>query len=109
MGRRVRRSCKTSDWNEAVSVLEEWERQTGNSRCRVINVPMFSELADRCLEWTTHLALTTQDDRTALLRAPTEELPEGSLRAYFGRLPVDEIRKPQLLEWWHTEIEGKGR
>jgi len=23
--------------------------------------------------------------------------------------PVNEIRKPQLLEWWHAEIEGKGR
>jgi integrase len=31
------------------------------------------------------------------------------LRAYFGHLPVDEIRKPLLLEWWHAEVEGKGR
>jgi hypothetical protein len=108
-GRRVRRSCKTGDWDIAAAVRDEWERQTGSAGCTVANVPTFGELADRYLEWTTHLALTTQDDRTALLRTATRDLPESSLRAYFGHPPVNEIRKPQLLEWWHTEIEGQGR
>ena len=72
-------------------------------------MPKFAELADRYLEWTTHLAPTTQDDRRSLLRAVSSERPEGALRAYFGRLPVDEIRKPLLLEWWAAEVEGKGR
>jgi integrase len=72
-------------------------------------VPTFAELADRYLEWTNHLAPTTQNDRTTLLRSASPERPEGALCAYFGRLPVDEIRKPLLLEWWHAEVEGRGR
>ncbi|MHC4506059.1 MAG: hypothetical protein ACYTFI_22420, partial [Planctomycetota bacterium] len=93
-GRRVRRSCKTGDWDLAAAVRDEWERQTGASRLPVLNMPTFGELADRYLEWTKHLAATTQEDRTALLRRASEDLPDGALRAYFGHLPVDEIRKP---------------
>ena len=69
-------------------------------------MPTFSELADRYLEWTAHLAATTQTDRKSLLRAATDELPEGSVRAFSGRLPVDEIRKPVLLEWWHSDVDA---
>lgn len=108
-GRRTRRSCKTSDWDLAAAVRDEWERQTGASRLPVLAVPTFGELADRYLEWTSHLAATTREDRTALLRRASGNLSDGSLRAYFGAMPVDEIRKPVLLEWWHAEVEGKGR
>ena len=108
-GRRTRRSCRTSDWEVAAAVRDEWERQTGASRLPVLAVPTFGELVDRYLEWMTHLAATTQDDRRAMLRVATPEREEGPLRAYFGHLPVDEIRKPVLLEWWHAEVEGKGR
>ena len=48
-------------------------------------------------------------ERRALLREASVKKPEGALRAYFGRLPVDEIRKPLLLEWWAAEVEGRGR
>ena len=108
-GRRTRRSCRTSDWEVAAAVRDEWERQTGASRLPVLAVPTFGELVDRYLEWMTHLAATTQDDRRAMLRVATPGREEGLLRAYFGHLPVDEIRKPLLLEWWHAEVEGKGR
>ena len=108
-GRRVRRSCKTTDWDLAAAVRDEWERQSGTSRLLGVAVPTFSDLADRYLEWTTHLAPTTQDDRSALLRAAARGKPEGALRAYFGQFPVDEIRKPLILEWWHSEVERKGR
>ena len=108
-GRRIRRSCKTNDWDVAVAVRDEYERQTGASRLPGLTVPKFAELADRYLEWTNHLAPTTQDDRRSLLRTASLKRPEGALRAYFGRLPVDEIRKPLLLEWWAAEVEGKGR
>jgi hypothetical protein len=63
----------------------------------------------RYLEWATHLARTTQEDRRGMLRTASQDLPEDALRAYFGRMPVDEIRKPLLLEWWAAEVEGKGR
>ncbi len=72
-------------------------------------MPKFADLADRYLEWMAHLAPTTQDDRRALLRTASSKRPEGALRAYFGRMPVDEIRKPLLLEWWAAEVEGRGR
>jgi len=108
-GRRIRRSCKTNDWDVAAAVRDEYDRQTGASRLRGLTVPKFSDLADRYLEWATHLAPTTQDDRRALLREASLKKPEGALRAYFGQLPVDEIRKPLLLEWWATEVEGRGR
>jgi integrase len=108
-GRRVRRSCKTNDWDVAAAVRDEYERQTGASRLPGLTMPKFADLADRYLEWTTHLAPTTQDDRRALLRPASSKSSEGVLRAYFGRMPVDEIRKPLLLEWWAAEVEGKGR
>ena len=72
-------------------------------------MPKFADLADRYLEWMAHLAPTTQDSRRALLRTASSKRPEGALRAYFGRMPVDEIRKPLLLEWWAAEVEGRGR
>ena len=83
--------------------------QTGASRVRGLTVPKFADLADRYLEWMAHLAPTTQDGRRALLRTASSKRPEGALRAYFGRMPVDEIRKPLLLEWWAAEVEGRGR
>ena len=81
----------------------------GASRLRGLTVPKFADLADRYLEWMAHLAPTTQDDRRALLRTASSKRPEGALRAYFGRMPVGEIRKPLLLEWWAAEVEGRGR
>ncbi len=98
-GRRTRRSCKTNDWDLAAAVRDEWERQSGASKLPSLNVPMFGDLADRYLEWTTHLAATTQDDRHALLRRASANSQEGSLRANFGHLSMDEILKPLLLEW----------
>jgi integrase len=108
-GRRIRRSCKTDDWDVAAAVRDEYERLTGASRLPGLTVSKFADLADRYLEWMNHLAPTTQDDRRSLLRNASSERPEGALRAYFGRLPVDEIRKPLLLEWWAAEVEGRGR
>ncbi len=69
-------------------------------------MPKFADLADRYLEWMAHLAPTTQDGRRALSRTASSKRPEGALRAYFGRMPVGEIRKPLLLEWWAAKVEG---
>ena len=78
-GRRVRRSCKTADWEVAAAVRDEYERLTGTSRLPQVGMPTFAELADRYLEWQTHLAPTTQDDRTSLLRVASGKLSEGAL------------------------------
>jgi integrase len=108
-GRRTRRSCKTKDWDHAAAVRDEWEKLSGASGLAIVDIPTFAKLADRYLEWNTHLAETTRDDRRTLLRAATEDRNEGALRAYFGRMSIDEIRKSVLLEWWHSEVDGKGR
>jgi hypothetical protein len=50
-GRRVRRSCKTDDWDVAAAVRDEWERQAGISGApAALSMPTFGELADRYLD-----------------------------------------------------------
>src|SRR5262249_56745591 len=35
--------------------------------------------------------------------------PKGQLARAFGTTPIDEIRRSDLAEWWHAEIESKPR
>src|SRR5262249_13498887 len=35
--------------------------------------------------------------------------PKGQLVRAFGTTPIDEIRRSDLAEWWHAEIESKPR
>ena len=102
--RRIKLSTKTSNWEEAAAFRDLYEREKGIGRLPFLpdDVPTFAELAERYLkQGTAHLAETTRDDRRYLL-APTERLV-----ARFGQMPVDEIRKRHLLEWWNTEVEGR--
>jgi integrase len=107
-GRRYRESCGTDQWDEAAEVFAEWRLQRRRAQS-MREIPGFADLADRYLETTTNLAATTRDDRMSMLRPGSEEKREGALRAFFGRQPIDEIRRPMLIDWWHQEIEQKGR
>ncbi len=107
-GRRIRRSCKTSDWEMAAAVRDEVERQLDGSKLPSFDLPTFAECADTTLARMSHLAQCSQDDRHALLRAASSEREAGKLRAYFGEMRIDEIRTPILLDWWHSEIIGRG-
>ena len=80
-GRRIRRSCKTSDWEIAAAVRDEIERQLGSSPLPIFDLPTFAECADTTLARMSHLAQCSQDDRHALLRAATTDKEAGSLRA----------------------------
>ena len=64
----------------------------------------FTTLAARTLvEGLAGLAATTREDRLRLLG------PKGPLVRAFGTTPIDEIRRPDLAQWWHAEIENKPR
>ena len=104
-GKHIRFSCETSDWDAAAKVRDLYEaRKHIGLPVAIIETPKFAEMADRYLkEATAHLAATTLQDRKGLL----EE--SGQLRDYFGTTRIDEIRRPTLLEWWHVEVEAKGR
>lgn len=104
-GRRIKLSTKTGDWGEAAAFRDLYEeRKRIGSPVPFLEVPRFDAFAGRYLrEATAHLAATTKEDRNLLLRGG------GILTAYFGALPLDEVSRPLLLEWWHAEVEGRGR
>lgn len=67
-------------------------------------MPTFAEMAQRYLdEGMGHLAPSTQEDRSGLLR------PDASIVSHFGDERIDAIRRGDLLTYWLREIEGKGR
>jgi len=104
--RRVRFSTMTDDWDHAAAVRDLFEQRggVGMGMFAAATVPSFGEAAERYLrESTGHLAATTQDDRTCLLR------PMGLLTRYWGATRIDQITKGALLEWWATEVTGRGR
>ena len=100
---RIRRSCDTSDWDEAVAVRDLLESRKGldNPRLRALKPPTFSESSTRYLaEDTNRLAPTTRGDRPGYFRE------DGPL-AFFKDLPLDEIDAPMLHRWWTAEIESR--
>jgi integrase len=105
-GKRIRFSCETGEWDEAARVRDLYEAKKGIGRVPapiLERAPRFHELAERYLKTATHLAESTRKDRELLLG-------EGSqLIGYFGERRVDEISRGDLLTWWETEIEGRGR
>lgn len=104
-GKRVRRSLETGDWNEAAATRDLWllrRAQRGADGERTSAT--FGEIAARYLtEATSHLSASTGEDRARVLA------PKGILTTYFGAMRLDAIRRATLLEWWHREVEGKGR
>ena len=102
-GERSRFSTRTADWDEAAATRDLYLQRKASEAGRG-EVATFADLAARYLrEATAHLSGTTRDDRVRVLG------PEGELVRYFGALPAREIRRATLLEWWHREIEGRGR
>ena len=105
--RRVRFSTKTSDWAAAAAVRDLFEESTGDAKPTFLpekEVPTFAEFSKRYLEErTSTLARTTLTDRT-------RELAEGGpILRHFGPIPIDEISKAHLEEWWTIEIVRAGR
>lgn len=102
-GERVKFSTQTADWDEAAATRDLYLQRRAERAARGVS-PTFATLAERYLrEATAHLSGTTADDRQRMLG------PEGELVRYFGGIPAGEIRRSTLLEWWHREVEGKGR
>jgi integrase len=102
-GERVRFSTESSNWDEAAAARDVY-LQRKRERAGREAASTFGELAARYLkEATAHLSGTTLDDRKRVLG------PEGELVRYFGKMAGHEIRRATLLEWWHHEVEGKGR
>jgi integrase len=105
-GKRVRFSCETGDWSEAARVRDLYEAKKGIGRVPapiLEKAPRFRELAARYLKTATHLADSTREDRELQLG------PNGPFVAYFGERRVDEISRGDLLTWWESEVEGRGR
>ena len=105
-GKRIRFSCETDDWDEAARVRDLYEAKKGIGRVPapiLEQAPRFHELAERYLKTATHLAESTREDRELQLGE------DSQLVAYFGQRRVDEITRGDLLTWWETEIEGRGR
>ena len=102
-GRRVKFSTHASDWDEAAATRDIYLQRRVERAARAES-PTFADIAARYLrEATAHLSGTTTDDRERMLG------PDGELIRYFGEMPAGEIRRSTLLEWWHREVEGKGR
>lgn len=102
-GERVKFSTQTADWDEAAATRDVYLQRKAERAGRAAS-PTFADLAGRYLEEATgHLSGTTRDDRERVLG------PKGELVAYFGSTPAAEIRRATLLEWWHREVEGRGR
>jgi integrase len=113
-GRRFQFSTATSSWDEAAAVRDLWEERKGVGRLGELpaGVPTFGELAKRYLaEGMGHLAPSTQEDRSLLLRAASPESdgrparPASPLIEHFGRTKVDDIRRGALMRWWSLEVE----
>jgi integrase len=105
-GKRVRFSCETGDWSEAARVRDLYEAKKGIGRVPapiLEKAPRFRDLAAHYLKTAKHLADSTREDRESHLGE------DGQLVAYFGERRVDEISRGDLLTWWETEIEGRGR
>lgn len=103
-GERVKFSTKTADWNEAAAVRDLWLLRRATAQPKRVGAPLFSEIAERYLrEATRHLAPSTREDREKLLRKGKR------LAVYFGAMPADEVTRATLVEWWHAEVEGRGR
>jgi integrase len=103
-GERVRFSTKSSDWDIAAAVRNIYEDRREAGRVETKEAPTFRDFSARYLQKATHdLAATTRGDRVMLLS------PGGILERVLGGLRLDEITRPLLLEWWHTEVTGKGR
>lgn len=104
-GRRYVCSTRTLDWTEAAAFrdLYEEKRGIGTGHVRVLEEVRFDEFAERYLdEATAHLAPTTLEDRTGLLRE------DGALTGHFGTLRIAEISRRDLVDWWHATIEKRG-
>jgi integrase len=105
-GRRIRFSCETDEWSAAARVRDLYEAKKGIGRVPapiLEKAPRFHELAARYLKTATHLAESTREDRELQLGE------DSQLVAYFGERRVDEVSRGDLIEWWETEIEGRGR
>ncbi len=105
-GRRVKISTKTSSWEDAAAFRDLYEQAKGIGRVPFLQgeVPTFADLAARYLkEGAAHLAGSTREDRGKMLGEA------GRLTRYFGPRKVDEITRPLLMEWWHLEVEARGR
>jgi len=103
-GKRVRFSTKTADWDAAAAMRDMYEQRRAARRFSPDETPTFVEMERRYLkEAAGHLSGTTLDDRKRVLGE------DCFLTRYFGAAKIDAVQRPQLLEWWHTEVEGKGR
>lgn len=103
-GERIKRSMRTADWDEAAAVRDLYLARKAEENARDGAAPTFGELAARYLaEAASHLSGSTREDRERVLG------PKGRLVAYFGATPAHAITRASLLEWWHREVEGRGR
>jgi integrase len=98
-GRRVRFSCKTTDWNEAAELVSVWEARAG---LRALPKSTFGAMIDRYLaEDLPHLAPTTQENRREQLRV---------LGVHFGRdRDLASITKADIRAWWQSALVAGGR
>jgi len=104
-GRRFFFSTKTSKWDEAAAVRDEYEARRGIGLGVLrLEAPRLEDFAKRYLEKDTeHLAPTTRRERERALAA------EGPIVGALGSLRLDEITTPRLREWWSEEVAGKRR
>ena len=104
-GRRIRFSTATSDWSEAVSVRDLYEKRKGiGTPKQTLDATRFCDAAERYLrEGRAHLSPSTRENRESLLGI------NGILTKHFGELRLDDIGRGSLLEWWQSEVEAKGR
>ena len=104
-GQRVRRSCRTDDWDVAAEVREHYERDLKTRPFLPSQVPTFSEMTARYLEALPGYGLkeTTQEDRRQLLKDAGPILPT------LGRMRLDQIGKRELLDWWQRVVVGRKR
>jgi hypothetical protein len=88
-GRRICRSTRTKDWDQAAAVRDLYEVKAGIGKFGSVprlEVPTFAALTQRHLvEDVEHLAPTTRSDRERDLR------PEGRIVRFFGSKLVTEI------------------
>jgi len=104
-GERVKFSTRSTDWHQAAAVRDLYEvRRAARRTPGKADPPRFVEMAARYVrEAAGHLAGSTQEDRERMLG------PAGPLTRYFGARRLDEVTRASLLEWWHLEVEGRGR
>ena len=109
-GQRVKFSCNTSDWTEAVAYRDAWlEKYKGR---RPSEIPTLAAFAARYLtEDIDTLAATTQQDRRRHLAAEpfnaSGKMPP--ILPTLGHHRLDAITPAILREWWGIAVEGRGR